>query len=113
MVIQHDNLRMMRRQARLNQADIAYLMQLTDYSIISRWEQGQRKPGTDALTVYHLLFDIPIKPLMEDQLREIRAMLVTQIKLLLDELRKQRQSQKIRGKEVFLESILTRLTANL
>ena len=110
MVIQHNHLRMFRKQSQLNQADIAFLMQLPDYSSISRWEQGQRPPSIDMLAVYHLLFDIPIGTLIESQKTQVHSMLVQQIDLLLQELRKAQPSQKIMGRIHFLETALTRLT---
>jgi transcriptional regulator with XRE-family HTH domain len=111
MVIHHKHLRMYRKQSQLNQADIAYLMQLTDESTISRWEQGQRMPSSDALIAYHLLFDIPLETLIEEQKEQVRFSLVKQIGSLLQQLQKIKQSQKTKGRMQFLEAALTRLTA--
>ena len=111
MIIKHNHLRMCRKQSQLNLADIAFLMQLPDNSSISRWEQGQRTLSIEALMVYHLLFDIPIETLIERQIEQMAVKLIHQIKLLLEELRKLKPSQKVTGRITFLESALNKLTA--
>lgn len=111
MVIHHKHLRMYRKQSELNQADIAFLMQLTDESTVSRWEQGLRIPSNEVFLGYHLLFDVPIETLVEDQKEQVRTTLTERIELLLHELEKTQPSQKVKSRMAFLKAALSRLTS--
>ncbi len=111
MEIHHTRLRMSRKQSQLNQADLAFLLGLSDYSNISRWEQGRRIPSIEMLIAYHLLFGIEIEKLFERKMEEICKMLVERIRMLLANLRMLKSSQKVTGRILFLESALVRLTA--
>ena len=111
MEIHHTRLRMSRKQSQLNQADLAFLFGLSDYSNISRWEQGRRIPSIEVLLAYHLLFGIHIEELFERKMEEMAKMLIERIRLLLANLRLLKSSQKVTGRISFLESALVRLTA--
>ena len=110
MTIVQNGLRMYRKSSPLSQADIAFLMQLPDYSSISRWEQGHRVPNIDALLIYHLLFDTPIEKLLTLQKGAANKVLIERIHLLLAELRNHKLSRKVTSRIIFLESALTKLT---
>ncbi len=111
MKIHHTRLRMSRKQSSLNQADLAFILGLSDYSNISRWEQGHRLPSIEVLIAYHLLFGIAIEAFFEREKEAIAKVLAERIKLLLENLKLLKASQKVNGRIEFLESALIRLTA--
>jgi transcriptional regulator with XRE-family HTH domain len=99
-----------RKQSQLNQADLAFIFGLSDYANISRWEQGHRTPSIEVLIAYHLLFDMPMESFCEPQGNEIAKTMTERIRQLLENLRKQKPSQKVNSRIAFLESVFTRLT---
>ena len=102
---------MYRKSSPLNQSDVAFIMQLPDYSNISRWEHGQRTPNVDVLFVYHLLFGTPVENLLDQQKGNTNKVVIERIKLLLAELQARNPSQKVTRRVVFLESVLTKLSS--
>lgn len=107
----HNYLKMHRKNARLNQSDIAFLMNMQDESVISRWEQGQRTPNIFILTLYHLLFDTPVHSLYAREKETFSIVIVDRMKLLIEELKKQPPSQKVRTRIAFFTEAITRLSA--
>lgn len=109
MPIQKNSLRMYRKKSPLNQADVAFLLQLPDYSNISRWEQGQRTPNNEVLLAYYLLFAMPIEPFLVIQKDYLARLLAERIPKLLSDLESMRQSQKVGSRIAYLESVIIRL----
>jgi transcriptional regulator with XRE-family HTH domain len=110
MLIQHNHLRIVRKRSRLTQLDIAFLLELSDYANVSRWEQGNRLPNIEALVAYHLLFDVPIEDLFERQKRDLAQSLCKRIALRLQSLTNQKQDRKTISRITFLNAALTKLT---
>jgi transcriptional regulator with XRE-family HTH domain len=111
MLIQQNNLRLYRKQSQLTQSDIAFLMDLSDYSNISHWELGYKKPNIDILIIYHLLFDIPIESLFDRQKQELSESISKRIEGLLGMLKSTPEDDKVTNRIAFLTSALNRLTA--
>ena len=111
MEIHHTRLRMSRKQSQLNQADLGFIFGLSDYSNISRWEQGHRLPSIEALIGYHLLFGIELTSLFEREKEAIAKVIAERVRLLLENLKLLKASQKVKGRMAFLESALVRLTS--
>lgn len=107
----HHHLRMHRKRSQLTQADIAFIMQLSDYSSISRWEKGIRGPSIDMLMVYHLLFDTPIESLFMDHKHQLAKTISQRIFSRIAELKTMNPDPKLSHRIAFLEGALTRLTA--
>lgn len=103
-------LRMYRKRSPLTQADIAFLMGLTDYSNISRCEKGQRAPSIELLLVYHLLFDTSIESFFDHHSVNARADLVNRIQGLIANLKKEQSDPKSAVRVRFLEEVITRIT---
>ncbi len=80
-------LRVYRKKSGLVQEDIAYLLNLPDYSNISRYEKGQRSPTTELLLTYHHLFDVPIESFYEQESETIRFNLIQRTKDLIQGIR--------------------------
>ena len=103
-------LRLHRKRSPLTQADIAYLIQLSDYSNISRYEKGQRAPNIELLLVYHHLFATSIESFFEPQSEIVQFSLVERIEHLLNDLKKEDNNSKNAPRIRFLEEVFTRLT---
>jgi transcriptional regulator with XRE-family HTH domain len=111
MQTKYNYLRQYRRQTRLNQSDIAFLIGNGDTSIISRWEQGQRTPSVLMLVLYHLLFEIPVSAHIQSSKDEYVETIKERIRLLIENLKTKRSSQKNVARISFLAETLTRLSA--
>jgi transcriptional regulator with XRE-family HTH domain len=109
MQIHKNSLRLARKDSPLNQSDIAFLLELPDFSNISRIEHGLRSPSNDVLFMYNLLFGTPIENLF-DQQKMLHQKVKERVQLLLADLRSHRQSQKVVSRIAFLESVLTKLS---
>ncbi len=104
-------LRVYRKRSELIQDDIAFILDLPDYSNISRYEKGQRTPTLELLLTYHHLFDVPIESFFEQESDIVKLKLIQRIIQLVPELKKEQQitlknTQRIR----FLEGTIKRLT---
>jgi transcriptional regulator with XRE-family HTH domain len=104
----YNYLRQYRRKTRLNQSDIAFIIGNTDTSIISRWEQ--RTPSVLMLLIYHLLFDTPVSNHIQSQKEEYIEIIKDRIRLLIENLKTKRSSQKNLARISFLAETLTKLS---
>jgi transcriptional regulator with XRE-family HTH domain len=111
MTILQNNLRLYRKQSKLTQSDIAYIMALADYSNISHWELGHKMPDAEILLMYHLLFDIPTESFFERQKQELKVIIRERIKQLIEQLKAGLSNAKIAMRIAFLESAFNRLAA--
>ena len=107
---QQNYLRIYRKRSPLTQSDIAFLLNLSDYSNISRYEKGQRKPSAELLLVYHLLFNTSIESLFEPKTEAVMLGLVDRMQHLVDELKASVHVPRNASRIRFLEQALTRLT---
>ncbi|MBL7821436.1 MAG: helix-turn-helix transcriptional regulator [Saprospiraceae bacterium] len=103
-------LRMYRKRSGLIQEDIAYILDLPDYSNISRYEKGQRTPTIELLLTYHHLFDIPIETFFEQESEIIKLRLIERLIQLVPELKKDQITLKSTQRIQFLEDTIKRLT---
>lgn len=105
-------LRMYRKRSTLSLPDMAFLLNLSDYSNISRFERSKRSPNITALIVYHLLFNTPIEEFFGRQIQEIKPLLSKRVTALLDNLKDLGDGQDLDTKLSFLEETLARLTSD-
>ena len=111
MHIQHQHLRMYRKRSPLLQSDVAHVLGLQDYSIVSRWEQGERRPSIDMLLAYHLLFDMPVETLFGEQKGDFSEAVTGRIKTLLEELQASSSDRKAAKRILFLELVLAKVNS--
>ena len=111
MLIQQNFLRIVRKRSQLTQIDIASILKISDWSNVSRWEQGQRTPNVEVLLLYHLLFDIPIESLFDRQKLQLKNIIIPRIKERIDHLMAQEIDAKMQSRINYLNVVLTRLTA--
>lgn len=105
-------LRMYRKRSHLSLPDMAFLLDLSDYSNISRFERSKRSPNITALIVYHLLFNTPIEEFFGRQMKEIKPMLTKRISALLENFKELGGGQDLDAKVSFLTDALLRLTSD-
>lgn len=102
-------LRIYRKRSPLTQADIAFLMKLSDYSNISRYEKGQRSASIEFLLTYHFLFATSIESFFEPQSEITRSGLLERIEPLIKHL-KSESNPNNDTRIKFLEQVFIRLT---
>jgi len=102
-------LRVYRKRSGLIQEEIAFLLDLPDYSNISRYEKGQRTPSIEILITYHLLFNCPIESFFTQESEQIRQKLIPRLNELIQEIKKQQITLKDTPKINFLEEVIIRL----
>lgn len=111
MLIQQNFLRIVRKRSQLTQIDIAAILKISDWSNVSRWEQGHRTPNVVVLLLYHLLFDIPIESLFDRQKNELKQIIVPRIEERIHYLSTFESDSKVQSRINYLGSVLARLTA--
>ena len=111
MLIEQNNLRLHRKQSQLIQSDLGHIMGLADYSNISHWELGHKKPSPEVLIIYHLLFNISIESLYGRLKKELKQTIAERINQLIGQLKSVPSDAKIASRISFLESALNRLTS--
>jgi transcriptional regulator with XRE-family HTH domain len=109
MQIQYSYLRQHRKRSPLTQNDIAFIMNLPDFANVCRWEKGVRQPTVEVALIYHFLFGFPLATLFDEQKQPLAKDTGERIKLLIEQLKTNPVTPKIKGRIAFLESALTRL----
>lgn len=109
MFIKHNYLRWYRKRSHLTQEDLIFILEIKDKSLVSRWEQGERKPDIYTLLAYHLLFDIPIEVLFARQRHKLIKYIHERISLRIKFLKDNRPDGHALKRIEFLNEILTRL----
>ena len=110
MHIHHNYLRSYRKKTDITASDIGFLLNLPEFSNISRWEKGHRTPSLEMILLYHLLFEVPIEDLFERQKNGLNSYLLNRLELLLNELKKHEQTRKVVSRIAFLTKALNRLS---
>ena len=113
MLIKHNQMRMVRKRTGLVQEDIAYILRCSDYSSVSRWEQGIKVPPLQVIILYHILFEIPVEFMFQRQKRDMSRYLGARIRSRVNHLRTLHLSAKATKRISYLENALTRLEAKL
>lgn len=103
-------IRLYRKRSPLILSDIAYLLKLSDYSNLSRYEKNERTPSMELLLAYHHLFNTSIESFYEPLSQAVLAMLTEQIKLLIDKLKNEETVPNVVSRVEFLKQALIRLT---
>ncbi|MBS1595578.1 MAG: helix-turn-helix transcriptional regulator [Bacteroidetes bacterium] len=113
MFIHHNLLRVVRKRSQLTQHDLASILQLSDYSNVSRWEAGMRTPNVEVLLTYHLLFQVPVEELFFRQRAEICRVILPRLSARIDHLKTLTMDPKLNGRISYLASAAERLAAIL
>lgn len=107
----YNKLRLHRKQTQLTQADIAYLLNHSDNSGVSRVESGERQASIDILLAYHLLFDTQLGDFFVEHRDTIRRRMASRIKPLVSRIEREAtpRTAKSEGRVSYLLKALSKL----
>jgi len=98
-------LRTYRKKTELSIEDVSQLLSMQDSSTLSRCERGCRKPNLEIIFTYHLLFEVSIEKLFENEMKIIYRKIGKNIDPLIEELSKQNLTRKVEARISFLNSL--------
>ena len=98
-------LRMYRKRTELSLEDISHLLNMPDSSTLSRCERGYRKPNLEIIFTYHILFEVSVEKLFENEMKHTYAKIAKNIDSLIDELKDQVKNRKVEAKILLLNEL--------
>ena len=98
-------LRMYRKRTELSLEDISHLLNMPDSSTLSRCERGYRKPNLEIIFTYHILFEVSVEKLFENEMKHTHAKIAKNIDSLIDELKDQVTNRKVEAKILLLNAL--------
>lgn len=111
MFIHHNLLRVVRKRSQLTQHDLAFVLSLSDYSNVSRWEAGMRTPNVEVMLTYHLLFQVPVEELFFRQRKEICKAILPRLEERVAYLKSSKSDSKLEARISYLLAAAERLSA--
>jgi transcriptional regulator with XRE-family HTH domain len=106
----HQNLRAVRKKSPLKQADISFLLGVSEDARISHWERGRRNPSTEIKLLYHIIFGLPVDSLFTEVASTANNEIIARLKLRIAQLESTTKDARTLGRIDFLRNVLTRLT---
>lgn len=101
----HNLLRTYRKKTELSIEDVSHLLKMQDSSTLSRCERGYRKPNLEIIFTYHILFEVSIEKLFENEIKYTFRKIAQNIDPLIEELKKQDLTRKVEARISFLNSL--------
>lgn len=98
-------LRTYRKKTELSIEDVSHLLKMQDSSTLSRCERGYRKPNLEIIFTYHILFEVSIEKLFENEMKYTFKKIAQNIDPLIEELKKQDPTRKVEARISFLNSL--------
>lgn len=98
-------LRTYRKKTELSIEDVSQLLNMQDSSTLSRCERGCRKPNLEIIFTYHLLFQVSVEKLFENEMKMTVQKIAKNINPLIEELNKQTLTRKVESRILFLNSL--------
>ena len=98
-------LRTYRKKTELSIEDVSRLLNMQDCSTLSRCERGYRKPNLEIIFTYHLLFEVSIEKLFENEMKFTFKKIEKNIDPLIENLQNQEQTRKVEARILFLKSL--------
>jgi len=98
-------LRTYRKKTELSIEDVSRLLSMPDSSTLSRCERGYRKPNLEIIFTYHILFEVSVEKLFENEMKFTYATIALNIEPLIEDLMKQDITKKVEAKIAFLNSL--------
>lgn len=99
-----------RKQSHLSQDDVMYLLGITNKSLLSRYENGERYPHIYHLVIFYLIYNKEVEELYEPLINAIQKDVTGRLKTLIEQKEKKGGSAKIKRRKEYLKNILSRLT---
>lgn len=98
-------LRTYRKRTELSIEDVSHLLNMPDSSTLSRCERGYRKPNLEIIFTYHILFEVSVENLFENEMKYIFRKIAKNIDSVIDELKDQEKNRKVEAKISLLNSL--------
>jgi len=98
-------LRTYRKKTELSIEDVSRLLSMQDCSTLSRCERGYRKPNLETIFTYHLLFEVSVEKLFENEMKFTFKKIEKNIGPLIENLQNQEQTRKVEARIIFLKSL--------
>jgi transcriptional regulator with XRE-family HTH domain len=98
-------LRTYRKRTELSIEDVSRLLNMQDSSTLSRCERGYRKPNLEIIFTYHILFEVSVEKLFENEMKYTFSKIAKNIAPLIEELRNQDATRKVESKISLLNSL--------
>ncbi|HEY5591320.1 MAG TPA: helix-turn-helix transcriptional regulator [Paludibacter sp.] len=98
-------LRTYRKRTELSIEDVSHLLNMPDSSTLSRCERGYRKPNLEIIFTYHILFEVSVENLFENEMKYTFRKIAKNIDPLMEELKNQDMTRKVEAKISFLNSL--------
>jgi DNA-binding XRE family transcriptional regulator len=98
-------LRTYRKRTELSIEDIAFLLSMPDSSTLSRCERGCRRPNLEIMITYHIIFQVSIEKLFENEVRNAKQKIASNIDPLINTLLEQDLNRKVEARVTFLKSL--------
>jgi DNA-binding XRE family transcriptional regulator len=98
-------LRTYRKKTELSIEDVSQLLDMQDSSTLSRCERGCRKPNLEIIFTYHLLFEVSIEKLFENEMKDIYMKISKNVDPLLEELGQLKLSRRVEARISFLNAL--------
>lgn len=98
-------LRTYRKRTELSIEDVSRLLNMQDSSTLSRCERGFRKPNLEIIFTYHILFEVSVEKLFENEMKYTFSKIAKNIDPLIEELKNQDATRKVEAKISLLNSL--------
>ncbi|MBA4409730.1 MAG: hypothetical protein C0397_09955 [Odoribacter sp.] len=98
-------LRTYRKKTDLSIEDVSHLLNMQDSSTLSRCERGYRKPNLEIIFTYHILFEVSVEKLFENEMKYTFRKIAQNIDPLIEVLKKQDMTRKVEARTSFLNSL--------
>lgn len=94
-----------RKQTPLIIHDLQALLGRKCWASLSRVEAGKQKPTIEIILLYHIIFDIKLERLLEQEIYRIKKNLITRSLEQIDELRTQPSTVELFDRINYLEKV--------
>lgn len=98
-------LRTYRKKSELSIENVSELLGLPDSSTLSRYERGERKPRSEIIFTYHILFQVSVEKLFEKEMNDTFLKIAKNIDPLINSLKQLESTKKNKARIVFLNSL--------
>ena len=105
-----NHLRRCRRRAGLSQEEVAFLLGCRDAAMVSRYENGTRRPSLETMLVYEVVFGAYAEQLFRGIFEEVKKRTRKQAQILAHGLREKKPSGAVLRKLSLLDAIGSRST---
>ncbi|HKY31671.1 MAG TPA: hypothetical protein VJV23_03970 [Candidatus Polarisedimenticolia bacterium] len=97
-----------RKRSRLTQAELAYLLGVSDGTKVCHHEVFTKRPSVRSVFIYEILFDAPARDLFAGHYEEARRLTLKRIAVLIESIARKEKDPFRAHKVAFLRAVLAR-----